>query len=137
MVTGLPLAQTLTVLYDRDCGICTATARALVRLDARGSLVFQPLQLWQSPNGPSRTELERVLHVVDDRGRWSSGGAAMLEIARRVPALRAVAVTARIPGATVVLELTYRFVADHRHQLSALLGLKACPVPARSGEPAG
>jgi len=134
MVTGLTGHKTLTVLYDRDCGICTAVSRALVRLDSAGRLAFEPLDRWTAAGGPSREELTRVLHAYDELGRWFTGGRATVEICRRIPSLWPVALVARLPGAPIVFEVGYRLIADHRHRLSALLGLEACPVPRRSNQ---
>ena len=131
MVTGLTAAKTLTVLFDGDCGVCTAVSRALVRLDSGATMTFQPLDAWSSIDGPSHSDLVGALHVVDDRGRWFSGARATVEIARRVPALRPVALVSHLPGAMIVLEWGYRLVAGHRQALSRLLGLRACAVPRR------
>lgn len=119
------------MLYDLDCGMCTGVARALVRLDSAAGLTMEPLQALDSSVGPSRDDLERVLHVVDSEGHWSTGGRAVIAIAKRVPALRPIALVARVPGAGTVMDIGYRLVADNRHELSALLGLRSCPVPKR------
>lgn len=121
----------LTVLYDGDCGICTATARAVGRLDRRRRLDFVAAQVAHIAAAPPRALLLVRLHSVDDRGRWSSGAEAAVEIARRVPALWIVSAVARVPGALVVYELGYRLLAANRHRLSAALGLRVCQVPTR------
>jgi len=136
MVTGLT-GKTLLVLYDSDCGICTETARGLVRLDSRHLLRFEPLSTSQVDGAPSRARLAESLHAVDKPGRWFSGARASVEIARRVPALRVVGFVARLPGAMLVLDLGYRLVAANRQWLSRRLGLKACQLPeSLSGRPA-
>jgi predicted DCC family thiol-disulfide oxidoreductase YuxK len=131
MVTGLNSQNRLTVLYDRDCGVCTATALALIRLDRAGRLDFEPLDRYESPDGPSRLELASELHAFDERGRWFTGGAATVEIARRIPVLRPVALAARLPLGMTALGFGYRILAANRHRVSALLGLKACAVTRR------
>jgi predicted DCC family thiol-disulfide oxidoreductase YuxK len=121
----------LTVLYDRDCGVCTATAKAVTRLDEGRRLDFIPAQTAQVEGAPSRSQLVARLYAVDDAGRWFSGAGAAVEIARRVPALWIVSATAHLPGAMVVYEIGYRVLAANRHRLSAMLGLPACQVPRR------
>jgi len=121
----------LTVLYDGDCGICTATARAVGRLDAGRRLEFMAAQESHIDGAPPRSLLLDRLYATDSVGHWYSGGAAAIEICRRVPALSIVALTARVPGAMVVYELGYRMLAANRHRLSAALGLKVCQVPSR------
>ena len=137
MVTGLVSRETLTVFYDADCGVCTHVSRALQRLDGHHRLTFVALQSADIPGAPSREELINSLHARDGAGRWFSGGKATVEIARRVPALRIVAVTARLPGAMAILNLGYDLVAANRQSLSRVLGLKACQLRASvSGRPA-
>lgn len=129
MVTGLSGCTALTVLYDSDCGICTAIARGLARLDAHHLLRFEPLATHDLAGAPPRATLAESLHAVDDTGHWFSGARATVEIARRVPVLRPVALVARLPGALIVLELGYRIVAANRQWLSRRLNLKACQLP--------
>ena len=124
---------TLTVLYDRDCGVCTATARAVGRLDASSRLEFVPAQTARIAGAPPRAQLLERLYATDAVGHWYSGAQAAVEIARRVPPLRIVSATARVPGAMMVYELGYRMLAANRHRISAALGLKVCAVPSRGG----
>src|SRR3954451_6003792 len=121
----------LTVLYDRDCGVCTATAQAVSRLDQGRRLEFVDAQVAHIDGAPPRALLLERLHAVDDRRSWSSGAGAAVEIARRVPALWIVSAVARVPGAMVAYELGYRLLAGNRHRLSAALGLRVCQLPAR------
>jgi predicted DCC family thiol-disulfide oxidoreductase YuxK len=129
MMSGLISHVPLTVLYDRDCGVCTATARAVGRLDEGRWLDFLPAQTAQIDGAPPRTALLERLHAVDDTGQWFSGAQAAVEMARRVPALSIVGAVARVPGAMVVYELGFRILTSNRHSLSAILGLPACQVP--------
>jgi predicted DCC family thiol-disulfide oxidoreductase YuxK len=122
----------LTVLFDADCGICSHVARTLVRADTRHLLNLVALQVAALPDQPPRDELVETLHARDEDGRWFKGGAASVEIARRVPMLRPLGWYARLPLAIPVLDLVYRAFADNRHAISRLLGLKACRVPSGS-----
>jgi predicted DCC family thiol-disulfide oxidoreductase YuxK len=125
------MAEDLTVLYDGDCGICTQTARVLVRLDARRRLRLIPLQGADLPGMPPIDQLMGALHAVDSRGNWFAGAAASVEIARRVRLLWPVTLFASLPLAMRVLDVLYWSVANHRQQLSRLLGLNVCKVPVR------
>ena len=133
MGPGFVKQPTLTVLYDQDCGVCTATARAVRRLDAGRRLEFLPAKSARIDGSPPRSQLLDRLHATDGTGHWYSGAAAAVEICRRVPPLRIVGATARVPGAMVIYELGYRVLAANRHRLSAALGLKVCQVPSRGG----
>jgi predicted DCC family thiol-disulfide oxidoreductase YuxK len=118
----------LTMLYDRDCGVCTHVARVLARLDSRGRLQLVSLQAAERPDLPPRAELLALLHVVDASGHYSVGGAAIVEIARRIPLLWPISVTAKLPLAMALLDLFARTVANHRRGISRLLGLQTCQV---------
>lgn len=123
----MPIGDPLTVLYDADCGFCQHTAAVLRRLDRRRSLRFVPLQDAEAiPGVPDRQRLMAAMHVVDGAGRWSTGGAAWVRIAETVPALVPLALLARLPGASVVVELGYRLIAANRHRLSRWLGESDC-----------
>ena len=121
----------LTVLYDADCGICTHTARLLARLDTRRRLRLVALQEANLPGQPPVEVLSEALHVADTDGRWFVGGRAMVEITRRIPALRPISLYARLPLADLVFETIYRAIATNRQQISRLFGLKTCQVRSR------
>lgn len=123
----------LTVLYDADCGVCSHTARMLVRADRRDRLRLVSIQSAQLPNMPPRGELMDMLHARDENGRWFKGAAASVEIARRIPIAWPLTVYAKLPLAMPILDLMYRAFAANRHTISRMLGLKACRVPEPKG----
>jgi predicted DCC family thiol-disulfide oxidoreductase YuxK len=120
------IGRPLTVIYDDDCPVCRLTIRALRILDWRRRLEFTALQRFQpqSPGDPSRRELIRALHVRDGHGRWHSGGDAALRIAGVVPALVPLSLVGRLPGLHGTVEAAYRLVADNRHAIGRLLGIR-------------
>ena len=85
---------------------------------------------------PSLDRLLATIHVVDAGGRWTTGGTAWLRIMDLVPALRPVAVIARLPGFRALVEPAYDIVAAHRRELGRLLGANACRYtpPAHPGK---
>jgi predicted DCC family thiol-disulfide oxidoreductase YuxK len=111
----------LTVLYDEGCGFCT---RVALRLARSPRLAIAPIG---SPLGSvllrDLTSEERyaAVHVVDEVGRRSSGGAALALLARafRGGAPLAAALDA-LPGAT---ERAYGLVARNRGLVSRLTRL--------------
>jgi predicted DCC family thiol-disulfide oxidoreductase YuxK len=121
----------LTVLYDADCGVCSHTARLLVNADKRFRLSLVSIQSAALADMPPRQELMEMLHARDDDGRWFSGAAAGVEIARRIPIAWPLTLYAKLPLAMPVLDFLYRTVAGNRHTISRMLGLKACKVPER------
>lgn len=118
----------LTVLYDADCGVCTHTARALVWLDTRRRLRLVALQSAAITAAPPMDRLLAALHATDGDGRWYVGGAALVAIAQRIPLLRPLALVARLPLATRLIDGLYRVIADNRSMISRVLRLEACRV---------
>ena len=123
-----PGAADLIVLFDGDCGFCSWTANLLHRLDRGRALHLVPLRSAAEAlvDAPAAQDLRDTLHVRDRTGRWERGSAAWLRIARAVPALRPIAVAARVPLVRWWIHLLYRLVAGNRHRLSRLLGLESC-----------
>jgi predicted DCC family thiol-disulfide oxidoreductase YuxK len=112
----------LTVLYDENCGFCTAIASWLVRA-ARGRLRAEPIG---SPLGADALrDLERrdryaSVHVVDERGRRWSGAASLPVLARATRGLGWAALPLELLPA--VTRVGYDWVTRHRRLLSRLLG---------------
>jgi predicted DCC family thiol-disulfide oxidoreductase YuxK len=138
---GPPVAaerDRLAVLYDRDCGLCTATARQLDRWDRRHSLRLVPLQEVDRGTMPEIAALVRgrplaaALHVVDPKtGAVRSGGDAALAVAGRLPGGRIADAVGRIPPARWAVGIGYDVVASHRHRIGRWLRLEGpdCDVP--------
>jgi predicted DCC family thiol-disulfide oxidoreductase YuxK len=129
----------LAVLYDRDCGLCTATARRLQRWDRAGRLDLVPLQDLSHAASPDVAALAAgrplgsALHVVDPAtGTVSSGGEGVLEIARRLPGgSRPAALVGAVAPARWAIGVGYDLVARNRHRIGRWLRLEgpACDVP--------
>jgi predicted DCC family thiol-disulfide oxidoreductase YuxK len=114
------------VLYDGECGLCEWLLCGL--LDWDRSVRLHPLAL-------QRPESEELLadltpearmaswHLISPGGERQSGGAALAPLLRLLPGGRPpAAVFARLPALT---DRSYRWVAEHRSQLSKLLGERA------------
>jgi predicted DCC family thiol-disulfide oxidoreductase YuxK len=118
----------MIVLWDRDCGFCAFMLSLVLRADRRR--VLKPAFI-QGPEGerlladmPPRQRLASW-HFIDDEGRRTSGGRALTELLRELPAGRPLAaLTGALPGVT---ERAYGWVATHRSLLSK-------PIPASAKE---
>jgi predicted DCC family thiol-disulfide oxidoreductase YuxK len=115
------------VLYDAECRVCTRVAGRLAGLDRGRNLRLVPLQSAASDRPEvarlaASRDLAVALHVVDARGRWAAGGQAVVRVCRRVPALRPLALLARLPILRDQVEPAYRFVAGHRSWFGWLAG---------------
>jgi predicted DCC family thiol-disulfide oxidoreductase YuxK len=119
----------LTVLYDERCGFCTTVAR---RLAASPAIVAAPIG---SDAGTvllrdlAPAERAATVHVIDERGRRLSGGAALTPVLRRLPHGRVPArLLEALPAAT---EAGYRLVARNRGtvaRLARMLGVDGTDV---------
>lgn len=133
-------ARRLVVLYDRDCGICQATARRLERWDRDDRLEVLALQVAAGSDRPALAAVARsyplldTLHVVDlTTGRVAAGGAAVFAIGAALPGGALVRALGIVPPFRWFVAGGYALIARNRHALGRLLGVEgpACDVPAR------
>lgn len=133
------MTERLLVLFDRDCGICAATAARLRRWDRDGRLELRALQEASSDHRRLVREvaaghpLHDELHVLDpSTGEVRSGARAVLEIAARLPGGRIPALLGRVPPAAWAIGLGYALVARNRRAISRALRMDTvCVVPDR------
>ena len=130
----------LLLLFDGDCGICTATAHWLERRVAPDQL--RPLALTLAGDDPRTSDavlgrdLAATLQVVRPDGSVVTGAAAVLAAGRLVPRWGTVARLADHRLGRALLEPLYRAVARNRHRIGRALGLPStCAVPGRSAGP--
>ena len=120
--TGI-VATALTVLYDEDCGFCTAVAERLARRDGISAAEIGGAA---ALGEMSRNERYASFHVVDSAGRVSSAGEALTVLLAALPAGRVTSRLARrFPRVT---EAVYRQTARHRNLLGQLFRVDACRV---------
>ena len=123
--------DSLTVLFDEECGLCRWSAGKLRRWACDGTLRFVGIR---SPEGgrilrdvDAGTRLASW-HVAADNGAVWSAGAAVPLLARRLRGGAAIAWLAEtVPETT---ERLYGWVTTHRMQIGRLLGEQACAVNA-------
>jgi predicted DCC family thiol-disulfide oxidoreductase YuxK len=128
----------LVVMFDRDCGLCQATARRLRQWDRHGRLELLSLQDALSSDRPLVAATARnrpvlaELHVLDERtGRVDAGGDAALAIAAVLPGGRLVGRFRRVAPVRWIVGAGYALVARNRHRIGRRLRLEgpACDVP--------
>jgi predicted DCC family thiol-disulfide oxidoreductase YuxK len=126
---AVKVADKLFVLYDADCGLCSRTAQALRLLDGRRRLRLLPLQRAASEFGaaaPPLSAMKASLHAgVPGRG-WSTGGEAMLRIARAIPVLWTLALVGSLPILNRLVEPTYVLLASNRNRIGRIVGAERC-----------
>lgn len=129
----------LTILYDRDCGICGSTARTLRRWDRRGRFRLLALQDVPVSGDPrltavaERYALRDELHAVDDAGSVAAGGDAALAIIDALPGGWLLRPWAALPPVRSFVRAAYDAVARDRRRIGEWLGLElVCELPDRS-----
>lgn len=120
--------MTATLVYDADCGLCTAGVRLLSRLDCDVEVVPSTVWIRAHPEHARRCE-DAILLVVGDGRVLESERAVAATLRRCRRPARAIGVAIDAPGIRVLAARAYRWVAAHRAALSARLGLRACGLP--------
>jgi predicted DCC family thiol-disulfide oxidoreductase YuxK len=122
------------LVFDGDCGFCRVwTARWHRLLGDR--LTLEPYQVAAArfPSIP-RSRFRHALQLILPDGSVHEGAEAVfrsLALAPEHPAFRRMLeIYLRLPGAALVCDLGYRWVADHRPQLSRLNHFFFGPPPA-------
>lgn len=112
------MAQRLPVLYDPDCGLCSATARMLRRLDGAGRLELVPFDEAERRGLGAELPRDRFygsFHAVAG-GDTVSGADAIPLVLERLPLGRG---PARLIRRSAFLEgvvaRAYDWVSRHRH----------------------
>ncbi|HTU27461.1 MAG TPA: DUF393 domain-containing protein [Pirellulales bacterium] len=117
--TERPKAE--VVVFDGHCQICTGQIARVAQWDTGGRLAF--LSLHDPEVGRRYPELThealmRDMYVVDRKGRYHRGAAALREIARRVPRLWPLVPFLYLPFSMPLWQWLYRQVADRRYQFN-------------------
>jgi predicted DCC family thiol-disulfide oxidoreductase YuxK len=137
-VLGPEGSPRLVVLYDRDCGICTATARTLRRWDRHARLGLLPLQEAAASDRPQIAAAGRdlplsgALHVVDEvTGAIHAGGDAALAIVAALPGGGIIRPFAVLPPFRWIVRVGYGLIARHRRRIGRWLRLEGpvCELP--------
>ncbi|MFN7726675.1 MAG: thiol-disulfide oxidoreductase DCC family protein [Rubrivivax sp.] len=99
------------VYYDGACPLCSREIATYRRARGGDHLQWVDAQAAAAQDlGPAlaREDALRRLHVRLPDGRLVSGAAAFVTIWQRLPAFRALAVLARVPGMLALMEALYR-----------------------------
>jgi predicted DCC family thiol-disulfide oxidoreductase YuxK len=104
------------ICFDRDCTICTSLVRRFRRTFEKRGFGLAALQdprvaalLALPPD-----QLLREMRVVTSQGQIYGGAAAIVYLAKQVWWAWPLFAAARIPGISQILDIAYRWVADHR-----------------------
>ena len=116
---------TLTVLYDGACPLCRreiGVYQGLQPIDATQALKFSDISRTDTPLPPGgvRSDYLARFHVQRADGQVISGAAAFVALWATLPGWRYLAMVARLPGATPLLEVVYRAFLRIRPQMQGI-----------------
>jgi predicted DCC family thiol-disulfide oxidoreductase YuxK len=109
------------VIYDGDCGICTAQVSKLPFWDCQNRLAYLSLhdpEVERRYPDASRERLMQEMLIVDRKGGRHWGPEAIRYLTRRLRRLWWAAPLAYLPGSMFVWRPLYRWVARNRYRLS-------------------
>ncbi|MGD8623135.1 MAG: DUF393 domain-containing protein [Anaerolineae bacterium] len=133
-----PAVEPTTVLYDGDCGICTALKDEARRRDTAGRLRFiayRAADLEEISPGLTPEMAGQALYLVQPDGRRFAGARAVFETMRRLPGIwRPLGAMGAWPPLSLLAEPFYRLVARNRGRISRWLGLDRCALPDPAGD---
>ena len=130
----------LTVLYDGACPLCRreiGVYQGLKPVLASQTLSFSDISRADVPLPPGglRSDYLARFHVQQSDGQVISGAAAFVALWAALPGWRYLAMVARLPGATPLLEVVYRVFLRIRPQMQGIA--KAFEAPRVSKALAG
>jgi predicted DCC family thiol-disulfide oxidoreductase YuxK len=129
-------ARAVKVIFDSDCGICLWICRLLKRLDPWQALTFigneDPALL---PSGVDTKLCSTSVVVVDAQGRVFVEERAVARVLRALPLGIVLGGWLYVPGLSQLARAAYRWVAQHRLEISTYFGLGACGIAKAASAP--
>jgi len=114
----------VTLIYDGKCPVCAGTVRWISEKEISGS--FEMVTCQSEKRGVLYPEVNRsdcmtAMHLVLPDGTVLVGEQALPEIVQRLRGYHFAALLFRVPGATTVSRIAYRWFADRRYRIAAAL----------------
>ncbi len=112
------------LIFDKNCPICSSTVKWIGENEARDSFEMVPCQ---SETIASRfpeieqAECMNAMHLVLPDRTVIVGDKALPEIIRRLRRYHLAAVLFKLPGASALSRIAYRWFADRRYRIAKIL----------------
>jgi len=98
------------LLYDRDCGICSALSRWIRAIDIRGRIRFEPIQSGRGLlQGIPEERMLDAWHMVAPNGQVTTGGDAVPTLVGAFPI--AAGLGRLLRGSSSLMRAVHRFYA--------------------------
>jgi len=117
-----------TLIYDAGCPVCSKTVKWIEENEVKDSFEMLPCgseTLDAIFPDIERAACARAIHLVLPDGAVLSGEKALPEIFKRLRRYRLIAVLFRLPGATLVSRIFYRWFADRRYRIADFFHISA------------
>jgi len=113
-----------TLIFDGSCPICSSTVKWINENEVENSFEMLPCQ--SERMGAQFPEIERsdcmnAMHLVLPDGNVLVGEQALPEIFTRLRRYRFLAVLFKLPGVPALSRIAYRWFADRRYRIAAIL----------------
>jgi len=113
-----------TLIYDGKCPVCAGTVRWIRENEISGSFDMVPCQSEERRMlhpGVNRADCMNAMHLVLPDGTVFVGEKALPHILSRVKGYRFIVPLFRLPGAAPLSRIAYRWFADRRYRIAAIL----------------
>lgn len=113
-----------TLIYDGSCPLCSGAAGWIRENEIESSFVMLPCQAEETASrfpGIERAACMNAMHLVLPDGTVLAGEQAMPEVFARLRHYRFAALLFKLPGSRTISRIAYRWFADRRYKIAALL----------------
>jgi predicted DCC family thiol-disulfide oxidoreductase YuxK len=113
-----------SLIYDGSCPICSGTVKWIKENEIENSFMLLPCQTKETADrfpGIERAACMKAMHLVLPDGSVLVGEQALPEILSRLKRYRFAALLFRLPGSRTISRIAYRWFADRRYKIAAIL----------------
>lgn len=120
------------LIFDGDCGICTATSEYIKKKDKHKNIEVKPYQILDLESiHPELNDLKasKSVFFVDENNEIYNRSRAIFETLKRLPGLfKALGYLLCNKLFTTISDPLYNLVAKKRGEISTFFGMKACEL---------
>jgi predicted DCC family thiol-disulfide oxidoreductase YuxK len=115
---------TVTLIYDGKCPVCAGTVKWIRENEFSGSFMMMPCQSEERRSlhpVVNRADCMKAMHLVLPDGTVFIGEQALPHILSRIKGYRFIVPLFRLPGAAPLSRIAYRWFAERRYRVAAIL----------------
>jgi predicted DCC family thiol-disulfide oxidoreductase YuxK len=131
------MAETVSIVYDGNCGFCRRSLLALRRLDARGAMVLYDSHDSETVAAKfpmlAGADFDNAMFAVTSDGRVFRGYFAFKQLLRKLPLAWPLLPVFYLPGVDRIGPSAYAWVARNRRRLGCESEVCELPAPPPRG----